>query len=278
MATNNIAALPENEGSYSFFLNAQGRIQGDGYIFRQGDSLLLETTTQQREKLIPILDHFIIMDDVELAPAMEDQTGLTLIGPQSTELLDSLNLTPPAPIALLQTTWSGEPLLLIAAYSPLVSRYELWAAPAAIAALETSLQAAGTLPLDSETLETLRVLEGAPLYGQDIRDRDLPQETAQDRALHFTKGCYLGQEIVERIRSRGQVHRTFTGFNLTGAPPLLPAPLEADGKPVGDLTSAVSLPSGQVLALGYVRREALGLPLRYPGGQATPATLPFSNL
>ena len=109
----------------------------------------------------------------------------------------------------------------------------------------------------------------------------MPQETApagsQSRALHFTKGCYLGQEIVERIHSRGNVHRVFTGFVVTGD---MPAPgtllTDADGKPLGELTS-VALIAGQTLALGYIRREALerNLTLSYAGGTATPANLPF---
>ncbi len=132
------------------------------------------------------------------------------------------------------------------------------------------------------TSKHLRILEGTPLYGTDIRDKDLPQETDQTRALHFAKGCYLGQEIVERIRSRGTVHRTFSGFILTGE---LPAPgtriLDADDKPVGELTSVarIQLPAGtDQLALGYIRREALDrnatidLPRRH---RHTPSALPF---
>jgi folate-binding protein YgfZ len=125
------------------------------------------------------------------------------------------------------------------------------------------------------------VVEGIPAYGIDIQSRDLAQETAQDRALSFTKGCYLGQEIVERIRSRGNVHRGFGGFRLEGELPVVGAALEAEGKPVGELTSvaAIVLPDGRVekLALGYVRREAVerGLSLTYAGGVAVPASLPF---
>ena len=66
--------------------------------------------------------------------------------------------------------------------------------------------------MGSEALEMQRIVAGIPLYGVDIRERDLPQETEQMRALNFNKGCYVGQEIVERIRSRGNVHRKFTGF------------------------------------------------------------------
>jgi folate-binding protein YgfZ len=115
-----------------------------------------------------------------------------------------------------------------------------------------------------------RIAAGIPLYGVDIRERDLPQETEQMRALNFNKGCYVGQEIVERIRSRGNVHRKFTGFVMEGA-----AAFEAgakifsgksgeDEKEVGGITSVAILPtrSGeQTLALGYIRRE-VGVPGR----------------
>jgi folate-binding protein YgfZ len=131
-------------------------------------------------------------------------------------------------------------------------------------------------------LEWLRILQGTPLYGTDIRDRDLPQETNQTRALHFAKGCYIGQEIVERIRSRGSVHRTFTAFRLEGNLPAAATQLESAGKQVGELTSVASIPlagsHGDTLqlALGYVRREALDRhePLQYPGGIAVPAPSP----
>ncbi len=141
---------------------------------------------------------------------------------------------------------------------------------------------ASALAVSSETLERLRVLEGTPRYGIDIRNsdiaRDLPQETNQLRALHFAKGCYLGQEIVERIRSRGNVHRTFTGFRCEGALPPPGTVLEAAGRPVGEITSAAEVPlfGGSVrLALGYLRREALAAEISYAGGKAHPFSPPF---
>jgi len=143
---------------------------------------------------------------------------------------------------------------------------------------------AGAIACGAESQEWLRILEGVPRYGTDIRDRELPQETGQTRALHFSKGCYLGQEIVERIRSRGNVHRTFTGFRLEGTPPVPGTMLEADGKQVGELTSVAVIPlfesAGNTIqfGLGYIRREALerNLLLQYPGGSAVPVSLPFT--
>ena len=122
---------------------------------------------------------------------------------------------------------------------------------------------------------------GFPKYGTDIRDRDLPQETDQTHALNFSKGCYIGQEIVERIRSRGNVHRKFQGFVLEGELPGRGTKLEADGKEVGELTSISRIPTNngdRSIALGYIRREALerGAKITYAGGEARPSEIPFS--
>jgi aminomethyltransferase len=177
--------------------------------------------------------------------------------------------------------------MVMRAHSPLVPRFELWAAPDVSAAIAAATAQAAPR-LFGEALEYLRLLEGTPRFGSDIRNtdkaHDLPQETAmsgsESHALHFSKGCYLGQEIVERIRSRGNVHRTFSGFELTGELPAAGTTLQAEGKNVGEVTSVacIPLPSRTVqLALGYIRREALDRKLRleYPGGTAVPVPLPY---
>ena len=91
-------------------------------------------------------------------------------------------------------------------------------------------------------LEAFRIAEGIPAYGVDMVERDLPQETSQMRALHFNKGCYLGQEIVERIRSRGNVHRHLRQLELEGPLPEPGAKLTVDGAEAGHITSAAELP------------------------------------
>ena len=93
------------------------------------------------------------------------------------------------------------------------------------------------------SLETFRIAEGIPAYGIDMVERDLPQETSQMRALHFNKGCYLGQEIVERIRSRGNVHRHLRPLELSGPVPASGTELTLeDGAVAGQITSAAELP------------------------------------
>ena len=138
--------------------------------------------------------------------------------------------------------------------------YEIWLAPKDILATWQALLSAGATPVGCEALEMQRIAAGIPLYGVDIRERDLPQETEQMRALNFNKGCYVGQEIVERIRSRGNVHRKFTGFVLEGSADITAdAKIVLGEKEVGEVTSVALLrfPSGErKVALGYIRREA----------------------
>jgi folate-binding protein YgfZ len=285
MTTNSIQQLQPGQGNYNFLLSAQGRIQGDAYAFAHVDHLLLETGRTHVPALLELLDRFIIMDDVLLEDVSAQRHGLLCAGPTAAATLEDLGIDAAAlePLALRSLTWKGFEITILRAYSPLVPRFELWTEDAAVAeALAEALAGAGAASVNADALEQLRLLEGTPRYAVDIRDRELPQETEQARALHFAKGCYLGQEIVERIRSRGNVHRTFHAFLLTGD--LAPAgtALESDGKPVGELTSALTipLPTGSVqLALGYIRREALdrGLPLRYAGGEAAPISVPFRD-
>ncbi len=299
MVTNSVQHLAPGEGAYNFFLNAQGRIQGDGTIFQapaedpaQQDALWIETAREQVAGLMSMLDHFIIMDDVELRDVSAEWSGLLIAGPQAASVMNKIGIAshPARPPAIHTAAWKNARIQVIHAYSPLVPRYEIWTrntGHAALASISEALQQAGAIPFKPETLEQLRMLEGTPLYGVDMRDRELPQETGQQRALHFSKGCYLGQEIVERIRSRGSVHRTFGGFRLEGELPAAGATLEVEGKAVGELTSVAAIPlspSSQTpaafaqLALGYVRREAVerGLPLAYPGGIAIPVALPVA--
>jgi len=279
MVTNSVQALAPGEGCYNFLLNAQGRILGDCTIYRELDdppAFLLAAQSSQLEAIRRHLDHFIIMDDVELTPTLNDKTGMLVIGPGALATLDVLNAWPTLPVSISPARdifgdpviIDGNPLILSVAKD----NYEFWGDQTTVDWIRSS----GIPQVSPEALEAFRLFEGRPAYGRDITDKYLPQETNQPHALHFNKGCYLGQEIVERIRSRGQVHRLLTPLTLKGQLPTeFPTPLESDGKPIGEITSAalVPLPDGdQVLALGYVRREALDThaTLTYPGGTATP--------
>jgi folate-binding protein YgfZ len=297
MVTNNVQALQPGEGNYNFLLNAQGRILGDCTVYREPGAsepaFLLETDKSQIDTIHQHLDKFIIMDDVELQPAPSNLSCLLILGPNAPSILSnyyrSFHTEDHSAMTSLQLAFDSENSDLIATPSAsLVPQFEIWKTGATADSLMQYALAAGAVAVFPEALEALRILSGTPRYGIDIRNtataHDLPQETAQTRALHFAKGCYLGQEIVERIRSRGNVHRTFHGFQLTGSLPAVGSAITAEGKAVGELTSvaAIPLPAGPIqLALGYIRREALetanarGIPFEYPGGFASPSALPF---
>jgi folate-binding protein YgfZ len=283
MVTNSVKTLEDGQGCYAFVLNAQGRIQGDVSIFRvasEPEALLLVTSAPQVETLTAWWRRYIIMDQVTIEP-MPQWTALGIAGPQAAERLAALGLPVPSQRdALLETEWQGARVVAVAAYGPLVPQFQLWVAVEHVAALWCAL-AADVEPCGSLAVDRLRILSGVPEVGVDIGARDLPQETKQMRAIHFSKGCYLGQEIVERIRSRGGVHRTLSGFCLQQALQA-PAPIVSADKPVGEITSVApfELPGRpqQWIGLGYLRREALeaGAPLQANNAPVRAVSLPFS--
>lgn len=271
MVTNTVNDLGPAAGAWNLVLNAQGRIQGDLTVWRKNDKLEIEFAAGQAERLLAHLEHFIIMDDVELVPR-DDSTALGLTGPRAGQVLARLGLPVlPEPMTHTRADWNGLSLRIRRGYGVLAEHYELWTTPTTVGKLWKFLLTGGAAPVGSRALEAFRVAEGIPAYGIDIAERDLPQETSQTRALHFNKGCYLGQEIVERIRSRGNVHRHLRHLELDGPLPERGAALTLDGAEAGQITSAAELPlpsGSRRFALAMVRAEAelRGLPFHYAAG------------
>jgi len=253
-----------------------------GTPFAGESELELEVAADQMNKLLAHLNKFIIMDDVELVALGEEQAGeagsetaIGLTGPLADEVLERVGLPVIAsPMAGTSVEWNGWELRILRVYGVLASHYEFWLPGAGLAKLWSCLRTGGATPVGAASLEAFRIAEGIPAYGTDMLERDLPQETAQMRALHFSKGCYLGQEIVERIRSRGNVHRHLRPLELTGPAPAAGAELALeDGTAAGQITSAAELPlagGNRVFALGMIRTEAetRGEAFHYAAGTA----------
>ena len=259
-----------------------------GTPFAGESGLELEIAADQFDRLLAHLNQFIIMDDVELVPLGTEtpgeagsETAIGLTGPLAEEVLARMGLPVFAhPMSGAQVEWNGFDLRIVRVYGVLAPHYELWLPVAGLGQLWSSLRTAGATPVGCAAINAFRIAEGIPLYGIDMVERDLPQETSQTRALHFNKGCYLGQEIVERIRSRGNVHRRLRPLELSGAVPPAGAGLTLEGSaPAGHITSAAELRlagGSRVFALGMIRAEAeqRDQPLAYAGGAARILTAP----
>jgi folate-binding protein YgfZ len=234
LLTNDVKGLAPGEGNYHFLLNAQGRIQADLNLCVLDDWILLDCASDLTSRIYETLDHYIIADDVQLEDITSRLATVAVEGPQADEVGDVAG----AIRARLSAT--GQPGVWF--FVDPERRAELFPeVPAATA----------------EEARVVRVENGVPQYGEDFGDTTLAQETQQMRALHFTKGCYLGQEIVERIRSRGQVHRLLVRVAVEGKePPASGTAVLAGGQEAGRLTSPVYSPRlASSLGLAIVRRE-----------------------
>jgi folate-binding protein YgfZ len=274
MVTNTVNDLAPDAGAWNLVLNAQGRIQGDLTVWRKNEELELEIAAYQYDRLLAHLNHFIIMDDVELV-GLEAETAIGLTGPKAAEVLGRLGLQLlDKPQTQAHANSNGAQLLIRRGFGVLADHYAIWTPASYVGTLWQALKQAGGKPVGSAALEAFRIAEGIPAYGIDIAERDLPQETSQLRALHFNKGCYLGQEIVERIRSRGNVHRHLRSLQLDGPLPASGTKLTLASAEAGHVTSAAELPLVQgirIFAMGMIRAEAelRSLPLTYSAGETT---------
>lgn len=284
MVTNNIRDLALNGGVYSFVLSPQGRNLGDLIAYNRGDYLLVNTDREQAPKLKEIFERYIIMDDVEVEEITDKLSTVGLAGPKASEMLQVIgfDVAQLAPGEVRDQVWRESGISVARSVLPQMDGYEIWSTPENVVRVWDAFISAGAAPVGTEALELYRIARGVPSYGIDLRDRDLPQETGQTHVLNFAKGCYVGQEIVERIRSRGNVHRIFVGIEMEGDEPSVGEKIAVDDKDVGEITSGATIPfpaGARTLALGYIRREFAdpGTKISVGGRQGCIAALPFNR-
>jgi len=251
MTTNHLQELVPGRLCYTFFLDAQGRILADARVLCFEDTLLLDTEPETREPLLGHLDKFIIADDVALDDESPQRASIALEGPNTSSILAGLGVdAPPRPDHFIP--WRGGTIARFSATGATGVRFQV---PAGDRQPTIDwLLGLGAYEATPEEVRIVRLENARPRYGEDIDDRSLVQETQLMHAVSFTKGCYLGQEIVERVRSRGHVNRLLVQLALaTETPPAPRTPLTYQGKEAGHITSAVFSPAlGNVVALGYV--------------------------
>lgn len=257
LTTNHIQQLLPGHGCYAFFLNANGRILADANILVFPEHILIDSEPEVRESLWAHIDHYIIADDVNLHDDTDATFCMAVEGPHAHERLCELGL--PAPgndfahegwndCTIAHLSYTGEPGWRV--FGPVERKR---------AALDTLY----LVPATAEDAEAARIQHGRPRYSIDITTSNLAAETGLSHALHFQKGCYLGQEIVERVRSRGHVNKRLVTLVLDAdAVPEHGTKVMADGKEVGEITSGVITQAGKVTTLAYVR-----VPYEKPGSE-----------
>lgn len=236
MTTNHVEQMQPGDSLYAFFLNAQGRILADAWIYCGEDHLLLDTEPETRRKVFEHLDRFIIADDVTLEDVTEETAEIAVEGPQSHQA--------PRRGLVLHGSSTGQP------------GFRLIVPAGEKEALLEELRRYGIVEATAEEARAVRIENGLPRYGEDITESQIVHETRQLHAVHFNKGCYLGQEIVERVRARGQVHRMLYPLRVDSQlPPGAGEKVFSGGEECGFVTSAVFSPAqGCVRALAYLRK------------------------
>ena len=257
MCTNHVNGLAVGDSLYAFFLSAQGRVMADMYIINEGESFLLDTEAETRHRVFEHLDKFIIADDVTLADATDDTATLALEGPQAQADAEKAGLK----------TYNLGGLRIIC---PIAEKEEII----------VKLHAAGAVDATVEEYHLVQLEQRKPRYGVDFDDTKIPQETQQMHAIHFSKGCYLGQEIVERVRSRGLVNRLLVPLVISGSiVPEHDAHITAADKPVGKITSAAWSPRlNTIVGFGYVLGETLRVHTPLTVGESSAQVVEYFSL
>jgi hypothetical protein len=265
LCTNDIKRLVSGTGCESFLTNVQGKILFFVRVFCQAESIWLDTVPGVAAPLLAHLDRYLITEQVNLADRSPQFAQLLVIGPQARECL-----TGAAAAAVRELSdWghdvisiAGEKCILIHNTALVRPAYELRIPAGSVAAVWQALwqagQPYGLRPIGSRAFESLRIEAGWPVYGHDINESNLPQEIGRtERAVSFTKGCYLGQETVARIDALGHVNRHFIGLLIPAGtePPPREAKISWAAKTIGHITSSAYSPAlRHAIALGYVRR------------------------
>jgi len=278
------SAVP-GDGCYALLLTNRGAIIADLHVARFEESFLLESLRSEIPRIRETLERYVIADDVVLTDRSADFGTLGLEGPGAPRVLATA--TDGQISALQEEQWVesrvGDRDVLVAAFGFSGERgFQIRMKPDDRERVEEGLVAAANDDVlvhgDFDALEILRIEAGLPALGAELDDKVLPPEARLERAISTDKGCYVGQEIVARLRARGQVNHLLVGLRLeSSALPVVGTKLEAGGRTTGELTSAALSPTEGPIALGYVRREhaEIGTPIEFAGGRAQIAELPF---
>ncbi|MCL6566422.1 MAG: aminomethyltransferase family protein [Acidobacteriia bacterium] len=286
VVSNDTQALAPGQGTVALLLNPQGHILAELEAFAFPERYLISCHAPVRERTLQTLDRYIIMDDATLSDVSDQFVAMAIEGPATPGILKELCGfdAPPGPeFAHQHVEIAGANCLLIHRSEfrgtgvrllvPAAQAEAVWQAAL------TAVRQHGGGPAGYAALNSLRLEAGVPWFGYDFDDTVIPHEAALESThISFSKGCYTGQEIVERVRSRGHIRRKRVSLKIEGGIPGAKETLQAGGKAVGQVTSAAPSPAlSAAVGMGYVRQEhfAPGSRLEWSGGIAEVIELPL---
>ncbi len=289
LLTNDIVALKTGQGCYTAYLTAQGRMIADLHAYELGDVLLLTLAGGVKDTVLARLDQFIFSEDVQLGDVSGSFAQIAVIGPDAAAVVAaSLGGMPAETLRALaehgnlRTAWAGGTAIVTRVADTGEAGYDVFVDRAQADALTSTLTAEGAVAIDEATADAIRIEGGVPVFLRDMDEETIPLEAGiEARAISFTKGCYVGQEVVIRVlhRGHGRVARKLVGLLLDGVQPLpRGAVIRGGEKDIGEVTSSTVSPALQrPIALGYVKREFIEAGTKVMVGDvaAEVAALPF---
>ncbi|MBM3845521.1 MAG: aminomethyl transferase family protein [Verrucomicrobia bacterium] len=292
--TNRVMELQEGQGCYAALISAKGRMQSDLHVHCLADELLLDFEPGLTTQLMERLDKYIIAEDVQVVNVQEPYGLISLQGPGARTTLEKLSPSLRIPGATYESTrqldpnWGEIYCVNLPRFGS--AGFDLFAPAEALESLHArareSAESTGGGLAGWNAMETVRIEASIPRYGADMDDTNLPPEAGlESRAIHYAKGCYIGQEVMARLRTYGQVAKALRGLRL--APDAKVLPQKGDrivwgDKEIGHVTSATASPTLRTnVVLAYLRRERFKpgdtVTIRTPNQEipAEVATLPF---
>ena len=284
MISNDVKELPELAGRYGTFLTARGRIVSDFFYYKFPEQIILDITTDLLAKTVQTLEKYIVMDEVDLKDVSSHSSHFSLQGPGASHLVQELlgNSGPGEPYAVQEVKWQETTLWLIRKNELAESGFEMIVprqiAPSLRAALEEKGSHSGLREIGVEARNILRLEAAIPWYGVDMDENRYPVEARLKEAISYTKGCYLGQEVVSKATHVGGVSNLLMGLKIQAEqiPSQGSSVFNEEGKQIGAVTSAVFSPRCKgPIAFAYLKRafaEAGGLcQVEVGEGESAPA-------
>jgi len=287
LVTNDMKTLAVNTWMPAVFPNVQGRLLAAVRVIHRHDGFLIDTESATRDTVIKLLERFTLAGDFHLADLSPEMALLSIQGAKASETMAATfgeNFALPDRGAVTSVDWQGKQLTIIRVTHTAEDGCDVFINATEAESLRAAFIRAGAEPIRSEVMETLRIEAGIARYGTDMDETNVVTETNLDDAVSFSKGCYIGQEIIARIKYRGHVAKKLTGLifesevSLEGGAKIF----SVDDKEIGRVTSFAFSPRlNRTIALGYVKYDylAAGTSVKAEvGGQqysATVAALPF---